>query len=76
MTIVAGAPRYSSRVALVEDLFGHRHFLMTQGPLPVGAKVELTMGTGHHVRATVARCAHHGWGIFRVRVQFDGAPAV
>ena len=76
MTIVAGAPRFSARVALVEDVVRHHHYVMTQGPLPVGAKVELTMGTGQHVRATVARCAHHGWGIFRVGVRFDGAAAI
>ena len=75
MRTLAGAPLLSAKVAVVEDTTHRRHFLMTADPLPVGAKVELTLGTGHHLLATVDRCAHHGWGIFRVRVQFNGAPA-
>ena len=76
MTVVAGAPRFSSPVALIQDAVRVRSFLMTEGPLPVGAHIEVTTVTGHRIRATVAQCAHHGWGIFRIGVQFDGATPV
>lgn len=73
MTIIDGDAGLPARVAVVQDTIRERHFLMSPQPVAVGAQVELTMGTGHHLRATVRRCAHHGWGIFRVRVHFDGA---